>query len=80
VPTLFAAKQKKGETIKTLVERFQRMALRCPSDMTHTTLIETCRYNLQTILVAQIGVVECCTWKQLVSQGEQVEEIVASQG
>ena len=34
VPTLLAAKQKKEESIKTFVERFWRMALCCPSDMT----------------------------------------------
>jgi len=35
------------------------------------------RYNLQTFLLAQTGVAECRTWKQLVLQGEQAEEIVA---
>ena len=34
VPTLLAAKQKKGEFIKTFVERFQSMTLRCPNGMT----------------------------------------------
>jgi len=34
VPTLLAAKQKKGESIKTFLERFQSMALCCPSVMT----------------------------------------------
>jgi len=53
------------------------MALRCPSGMTQTTLVETCHHNLQTSLLAQIGVAEYRTWKQLVLQGEQVEEIVA---
>jgi len=46
VPTLLAAKQKKGESIKTFVERFQTMALHCPSGMTQSTLVETCRHNL----------------------------------
>ncbi|ONK61137.1 uncharacterized protein A4U43_C08F26620 [Asparagus officinalis] len=31
VPTLLATKQRKGESIKTYVERFRSMALRCPS-------------------------------------------------
>ena len=53
------------------------MALRCPSGMTQTTLVETCHHNLQTSLLAQIGVAEYRTWKQLVLQGEQAEEIVA---
>ena len=34
-------------------------------------------HNLQAALVAQIGVVKCRTWTQLVLQGEKVEEIVA---
>jgi len=76
VPTLLATKQKKGELIKTFVERFWGMALRCPGCMTQSTLAETCRHNLQTALLAQIGVAECRTWKQLVLQGEQAEEIV----
>ena len=52
------------------------MALRCPSGMTHSTLVETCRHNMQTSLLAQIEVAECRTWKQLVLQGEQAKEIV----
>jgi len=61
VPTLLAAKQKKGESIKTFVERFWSMALRCPSGMTQSTLVETCHHNLQTFLLAQMGVAECHT-------------------
>ena len=53
------------------------MALRCPSEMTQATLVETCHHNLQTSLLAQIGVAESRTWKQLVQQGEQAEEIIA---
>ena len=77
MPTLLAIKQRKGDSIKTFVERFRNMALRCPSGMNQATLVETCRYNLQTSLLTQIGVAESCTWKQLVQQGEQAEEIVA---
>ena len=77
MPTLLATKQRKGESVKSFVERFQNMTLRCPSGMTQVTLIETCRHNLQTSLLAQIGVVESRTWKQLIQQGEQAEEIVA---
>ena len=58
VPTLLAAKQKKGESIKTFVKRFWSMALRCPNSMIQSTLVETCRYNLQTALIAQMGVAE----------------------
>ena len=75
--TLLATKQRKGESIKTYVERFRSMALRCPSGMTQSTLVETYRHNLQTQLLAQMGVVECRSWRQLVSQGEQAEAIVA---
>jgi len=74
--TLLAAKQKKGVSIKTFVERFWSMALHYPSGMTQSILAETCHHNLQTFLLAQMGVVECCTWKQLVLQGEQAKDIV----
>jgi len=77
VPTLLAAKQKKEESIKTFVERFKSIALHRPSGMTQSTLVETCRHNLQTSLLAQMEVAECHTWKQLVLQGEQAEEIVS---
>ena len=75
--TLLATKQKIGESIKAFVERFQSMTLCCPSDMYQSTLVETCHHNLQTALLARIGVAECHTWKQLVQQGEQAEEIIA---
>ena len=52
------------------------MALCCPSGMTQSTLVETCHHNLQTCLLAQMGVAECQICKQLVLQGEQEEEIV----
>ena len=39
-------------------------------------MVETCRHNLQTLLLTQIGVTESRNWKQLVQQGEQAEEIV----
>jgi len=45
--------------------------------MTQSTLVETSHHNLQTALVAQIGVAEYCIWKQFVLQGEQAKEIVA---
>ena len=57
MPTLLTIKQQKGESIKTFVERFQNMALRCPSGMTQATLVETCRHILQISLLAQIEVV-----------------------
>ena len=75
--TLLATKQQKGESVKTFVERFRNMALRCPSGMTQDTLVVICRHNLQTSLLAQLGVAESRIWKQLVQQGEQAEEIVA---
>ena len=61
MPTLLATKQKKGESIKVFVEKFQSMAIRCPCGMSQSTLVETCRHNLQTTLLAQIGVAECRT-------------------
>ena len=75
MPTLLVTKQQKGEFI--IMERFQNMALRCPSGMTQATLVETCRHDLQISLLAQIGVIEIRTWRQLVQQGEQAEEIIA---
>ena len=44
--------------------------------MTQATLVETCRHILQTSLLTQIGVAESRTWKQLIQQGEQAEEII----
>ena len=51
LPTLLATKQKKGESIKAFVERFQSMVLQYPSGMTHSTLVETCRHNLKPTLL-----------------------------
>ena len=45
--------------------------------MTQSTLVETCRHNLQTNLLARIGVAECRSWRQLISQGEQAQKIIA---
>ena len=53
------------------------MALRCSSGMTQSTLVETCRHNLQTKLLAQMRVAECRSWRQLISQGEQAQKIIA---
>ena len=52
---------KEGESIKAFVERFQSMALHCPSGVSQSTLVEMCRHNLQTLLLAQIGEAECRT-------------------
>jgi len=60
MPTLLSMKQKKGESIKAFVERFQSMTLCCPSGMSQSTLVKTCRHNLQTVLLIQIRVAECC--------------------
>ena len=77
MPTLLAVKQKKGESIKTFVERFWSLALRCSSGITQPTLVEMYHHNLQTTPLARIEVAECHIWKQLVLQGEQAEEIIA---
>ena len=34
MPTLLATKQRKGESVKSFIERFRNVALRCPSGMT----------------------------------------------
>ena len=45
--------------------------------MTQSTLVETCRYDLQTTLLTQIEVTQSRTWEQLVLQDKRVEDIVA---
>jgi len=77
VPTLLTTKQKKRESIKMFVERFRSIALLYPSGMTQSTLVETCRHNLQTTLLTQIGVTQSRTWKQLALQGERPEDVIA---
>jgi len=59
--TLLATKQKKGESIKTFVERSRSMALHCLSGKSQSTLAKTYRHNLQTALLTKIGVAECRT-------------------
>ena len=44
--------------------------------MTQSTLVETCRHNLQTDLLARIEVAEYHSWRQLISQGEQAQKII----
>jgi len=51
---LLATKQKKRESIKAFVERFQSMTLHCPTGISQSTLVETCCHNLQTAHLAQI--------------------------
>ena len=75
MPTLLATKQRKRESVKSFVERFRNMALRCPSGMTQVTQVETYRHNLQTLLLAQIGVAESRTWKELVQQGNRLKKL-----
>ena len=77
VPTPLATKQKKGESIEAFVERFRSMALWCSIGMTQYKLVETYRHNLQITLLAQIGIAQSRTWKQLILQGERAEDIVA---
>jgi len=43
MPILLAMKQKKGESIKAFMERFQSMALRCSCGMSQSTLVKTYR-------------------------------------
>lgn len=76
MPIIFATKQQEGEFIKAFIGSFKNVALRRPIGMTQITLIVTCQYNLQPLLLVQTGVVECCIWKQLVQHGEQAEKIV----
>ena len=77
MPMLLVTKQKKEESIKVFVKRFQNMALWCPGNMTQSTLVKTYHHNLQTTLLAQIEVIQSRTCKQFVLQGEWAEDIVA---
>jgi len=74
VLTLLTTKQKKGESIKVIVERFWSVVLRRLSGITQSMMTKSCRHNLQTTLLVQIRVTKSRTWKQLVLQGELVEE------
>src|SRR5436853_872228 len=75
--TLHLTKQKEGESIKDYIERFCELAMRSRSGMTPEVLGETCRHNFLTPILAQMGVVECKTWKQLQEHGQTAEELVA---
>lgn len=75
--TLLATIQRKDESIKDFTKRFRNMDLKCPNGMTQQILVQTCRHNFQPSLLAQIGAVECTTWKQLKQHREHTEEIVA---
>ena len=75
--TLLARRQQKRELVKAFMERFQNMALQYPSSMTQATLVERYHHNLRISLLPHIGVAESYTWKRLVQQSEQTEEIVA---
>jgi len=62
--TLLASKQKKGEyqNFRREISEYDTLF---PSSMTQSTLVEMRRHYLQTSLLAQMGVAECRTWKQL---------------
>src|SRR3954465_7052679 len=51
--------------------------MRSRSGMTSETLVESCRHNFLTLILVQMGVVECKTWKQLQEHGQAAEELVA---
>src|SRR5205809_5248781 len=51
--------------------------MRSRSGMTPETLVETCRHNFLTLILIQIGVVKCKTWKQLQEHGQTAQELVA---
>src|SRR4051812_4993200 len=45
--------------------------------MTPETLVETSRHNFLALILVQMGVVECKTWKQLQEHGQTAQELVA---
>src|SRR4051812_49186184 len=75
--TLLLIKQKEAELVKYFIERFRELAMRSRSGMTLETLVETCRHNFLTLILVQMGVVECKTWKQLQEHGQTAKELVA---
>src|SRR3954462_15894075 len=75
--TFLLTKQKEGELVKDLIERFRELAMRSRSGMTPETLVETCRHNFLTPILIQMRVVECKTWKQLQEHGQTAHEMVA---
>ena len=75
--TLLLIKQKEGELVKDFIERFWELTMRSRSGMTPETLVETCRHNFHTLILVQMGVVECKTWKQLQEHGQTAQELVA---
>src|SRR5436189_803350 len=75
--TLLLTKQKEGKLVKDFIKRFRELAMRSRSDMTPETLVETCRHNILTLILVQMGVIECKTWKQLQEHGQTAEELFA---
>src|SRR5436189_5092863 len=74
--TLLLTKQKEGKLVKDFIKRFRELAMRSRSDMTPETLVETCRHNILTLILVQMGVIECKTWKQLQEFSQTVEKLV----
>lgn len=75
--TFLSTKQHQGESLKDFVERFYVLALQNQSGITQKTLVDTCRHNLQTSILIQIGVAKCRTRINLLEYDQIVEEIVA---
>ncbi|XP_020258883.1 uncharacterized protein LOC109835314 [Asparagus officinalis] len=74
--TLFTKKQRKSELVNDFVKRFRNQSVHCRDQVSEATLIEMCCNNLSIHILSKVGAVETRTWKELVRQGEQVENMI----
>ncbi|XP_020254160.1 uncharacterized protein LOC109831236 [Asparagus officinalis] len=74
--TLLTEKQKKSESINDFVKRFRNRLVHCRDQVSEATLIKMCRNNLSILILSKVSTVETRTWKELVRQGEQVENMI----
>lgn len=66
IHSLLATKLEKNEIVKSFVECFHEMSVRCPHGMSQEVLLEACKKNFQTKVLIKMGAVESKTWKELV--------------
>jgi hypothetical protein len=74
--TLMEEKQKKGESISDFVKRFRNKSLHCRDTISESSLLEMCRNNISIRVLSRMGAVKANSWKELVSQGEQIELVL----
>ncbi|XP_020245351.1 uncharacterized protein LOC109823481 [Asparagus officinalis] len=74
--TLLVKKQRKSESVKDFVKRFRNRSVYYQDQVSEATLIEMCRNNFLIHILSKDGAVETQTWKELVLQGELVENMI----